>query len=122
MKITIAGLLIASLSLVLLCITIRGIQKDRLGIRSGLIWIILWSLIGFFSVFPEFLDTAVYIVQMKKRLIFIMFIAILILLALLFNQTNKIDYLQRNMIKLAREIAVIGYKVENPGSNNKNKD
>jgi hypothetical protein len=42
LKITIAGIIIAGLSLVLLFISIRSIQKDRLGIRSGLIWIILW--------------------------------------------------------------------------------
>jgi hypothetical protein len=59
---------------------------------------------------------------MKKRLIFIMFIAILILLALLFNLTNKIEYLQRNLVKLAREIAAINYKVENPDPDNKKEE
>jgi hypothetical protein len=119
LKITIAGIIICSLSLLLLFISIRSIQKDRLGIRSGLIWIMLWFSIGFFSIFPEFLNNAMQIVQMKNRFIFIMFIAILILLALLFNLTNRIDFLQRNLIKLAREIAVINYKVENQGSENK---
>jgi hypothetical protein len=107
---------------VLLFISVRSIQKDRLGIRSGLIWIILWSLIGFFSIFPDFLNMAMQVVQMKNRFIFIMFIAILILLALLFNLTNKIDYLQRNLTKLAREIAVANYKIDNPGSNHPKED
>lgn len=122
MKITIAGIIIAGLSLMLLFISVRSILKDRLGIRSGLIWIILWSFIGFFSIFPDFLNTAMHIIQMKNRFIFIMFIAILILLALVFNLTNRIDHLQRNLTKLAREIAVTNYKVDNPGSKSQIED
>ena len=59
---------------------------------------------------------------MKRITTTILFIAILILLALVFNLTHRIDNQQRNLIKLAREIAVINYKVQNTDTTSTKED
>ena len=112
MKITIISItffIISGLSIWQICLRIK---KNQIGIRSALIWIGLWAGIGFFSLFPELLDTAVRLVQMKTRILFMLLVAVFVLFALVFNYASRMDNMQRNITKLTREIATLNFKLE----------
>ena len=118
MKITILGILILVLSIVLILRSLLNIKRETMGFRSGVIWILMWSGIGFFSIFPEFLNRTMVMVQMKNRVLFILIIAVCVLFTIVFNLASKMDNIQQNLTKLAREIAIANYKLES-GDNNK---
>jgi len=92
--------------------TIVKIKKETIGMRSGILWIVMWAGVGFFSLFPELLDIAVRLAQMKIRIVFILLVTVFILFALVFDYASRMDSMQRNIVKLAREIAIINYKLE----------
>jgi hypothetical protein len=73
----------------------------------------MWGGIGFFSIFPEFLDTIVTLVRMKNRIFFLLIVAVCVLFAIIFNLASRLDSLQRNLTKLSREIAITNNKLEN---------
>lgn len=87
------------------------IKRENIGIRSGVIWILVWAGIGLFSIFPELLHTAMRLAQMKNRMYFILILAVFILFALLSNLASRMDNMQRNITKMAREIAKINYTI-----------
>lgn len=87
------------------------IKNETIGFRSALIWILLWLGIGFFSLFPGLLNWFTQLAQMEVRIFFILVIAVFILFALVFSLHTKIDRMQRNLEKLAQEIALINYKI-----------
>ncbi|MFC1812825.1 DUF2304 family protein [Thermodesulfobacteriota bacterium] len=113
MKITILGVLIFILSLVLIGRSLWNIKHEKMGFRSGIIWVLMWAGIGFFSIFPEFLDKTMLLVQMKNRMLFILIIAVCVLFTIIFNLASRMDNIQRDLTKLAREIAIVNYKLEN---------
>lgn len=119
MKITIISITFFIISGLSIWQIFLRIKKNQIGIRSALIWIGLWAGIGFFSLFPELLDTAVRLVQMKTRMLFILLVAVFILFALVFNYASRIDNMQRNITKLSREIATLNFKLEKKNKTNK---
>ena len=113
MKVTILGVFILFLSIVFVGRTFWNVKRETIGFRSGAIWILMWTGIGFFSIFPEFLNRAMLVVQMKNRMFFILIIAVCVLFTLVFSIASRMDNIQRNLTKLAREIAIVNYKLEN---------
>jgi hypothetical protein len=55
---------------------------------------------------------AMRLAQMKNRMFFILVLAVFILFALVFDYASQIDNMHRSLRKLAREIAIINYKLE----------
>jgi hypothetical protein len=99
------------------------IKRETIGIRSGVIWILLWAGIGLFSIFPELLNTAMRMAQMKNRMFFILVLAVFILFALLSNLASRMDNIQRSIRKMAREIARIDFAMQSKDkSDNKEED
>ncbi len=117
MKITIIGILFFLAACLAILRTVKKIQDENIGFRSGLIWILLWVGIGFFGMFPNILNAAMQFAQMGNRVLFVLVLAVLILLAIVFNQASNMENMNRNLKKLAREIAILNYKLEK-----KNKD
>ena len=112
MKITVISITFFIISALSIWQIFLRIKKNQIGVRSALIWIGLWAGIGFFSLFPELLDTAVRLVQMKTRMLFILLVAVFILFALVFNYASRMDNMQRNITQLTREIATLNFKIE----------
>jgi len=112
MKITIIAVMFFIFSCIAICRTIINLKKEKIGYRSGLIWITIWGGICFFSVFPNFLNIAMELVKMNSRMFFVLIMAVFILYAVVFNQASYIDNMNRNIRKLAREIAILNFKIE----------
>jgi hypothetical protein len=112
MKITTLTVLFLIVSCLALWRTVVNLKREAIGIRSALIWTILWLSIAVFSVFPNLLNKAMRMAQMETRIIFILVIAVFILLALIFNLVSRMETMQRNLSKLVQEIALINSKIE----------
>ena len=119
-SITIFFALVACLSIWRILSNIKG---ERIGIRSGMVWVGLWLCIGFFALFPDLLDKLMVIAQMENRMFFLLVVAVFILFALLFNVVSRIDRMQRNISKIVREIAIINrYRNERPQAGEETED
>jgi hypothetical protein len=119
MKITIISITFFLISALSIWQIFLRIKKNQIGVRSALIWIGLWAGIGFFSLFPELLDTAVRLVQMKTRILFMLLVSVFVLFALVFNYASRMDNMQRNITKLTREIATLNFKLEKKNKTDK---
>ena len=111
MKITFISILFSLVALVAIFQIFKKIKNENIGFRSGLIWLIIWITICFFSIFPDTLYIAMKLANMGNRVLFVLVLAVFILLAIVFNQSSKMDSMSRTLSKLAREIAILDYKV-----------
>lgn len=112
MKITTITIILAIIALLSIWRTAGNLKREMIGIRSALIWIVLWSGIGFFALFPGLLDRAMRIAQMEVRMFFVLVLAVFILFALVFNLSSQLDKMSWNLAKLTREISLLNYKIE----------
>lgn len=119
MKITTLTVLFFIVSCLALWRTVVNLKREAIGIRSALIWIVLWLSIGVFAIFPDLLNSAMRLAQMESRIFFILVLAVFILFALVFNLVSRIDTMQRNMSKLVQEIALINSKIEETSKKDK---
>jgi len=113
MKTTSVTLIFAVLAMFFIWHTINNLKHDRIGIRSGIVWIIMWFGIGFFGLFPELLDKVMMLAQMENRMFFILIIAVFILFTVVFNLTSRMDKMERNIARVIQEIAVTNHKIDN---------
>ncbi len=113
MKVTSITIFFALVSCISIWRILMNIKGDRIGIRSGMIWICLWLCIGLFALFPDLLDKLMVIAQMESRMFFLLVVAVFILFAVVFNLVSRIDTLQRNLSKIVQEMAIM--KTRNKG-------
>ena len=119
MKITTLTVLFLLLSCLAIWRIVLNLKRESIGIRSALIWIVLWLSIGVFAIFPDLLNSAMRLAQMESRIFFILVMAVFILFALVFDLVSRMDTMQRNMSKLVQEIALINSKIEEPSKEHK---
>jgi hypothetical protein len=112
MKITPITLFLMFFSVSMIILILSRMKRETIGLRSSLVWILLWSSIGFFSLFPDLLNWATRLAQMEFRIFFVLLVAIFVLFALVFNLSTKLDQMQRNWEKLVQELALTNYKID----------
>lgn len=112
MKITSISLLFSFISLLAISFILNSLRRESMGIRSAIVWLLLWSGIGFFILFPSLLNSVMRLAQMENRMFFILVLAVFILFALVFNLSSRIDKVQRTLAKLVQEMAIRNYKIE----------
>ncbi len=128
MKITTITIIFALVAVAEIVRTVIRVKREAIGIRSALVWLLMWAGIGFFSLFPGLLNAAMHLAQMENRMFFIMVVSLFILFAIIFNLNSRLDKIQRNVSKLVQEIAILNYKVEdlsgkgNPEKTDKSKN
>lgn len=119
MKITHMTLFLAFFSVSMIVFILSRIKRETMGLRSSLIWILLWFSVGFFSLFPKLLNWMTRLAQMELRIFFVLLIAVFVLFALVFNLSTKLDQMQRNWEKLVQELALTNYKIDKIKKNEK---
>ena len=122
MKITSTTLLFTLFSVAAITYTFNSLKKDTIGIRSALIWILLCTGIGFFSLCPSLLNSIMRLAQMENRMFFILTSAVFILFALLFNMGSKMEKMQRTSARLVQEIAILQHRLEDKIDSNTSKE
>lgn len=106
MQISIA---IALFSMIVIVFTLRSVGRDRIGIRSGLIWVGLWLAIAVVALFPELLDAALAASGMQNRVLFALIAAVLVLFATLFAQSTRMQSMERDIARLTRHLALVRF-------------
>lgn len=106
MKITIIRMLVFLASCLSIWFTLRKYKENALGFRSTLVWVILFFAIALSSIFPEVPDSVSPVLGMKNRMFFVLLVGILVLYALLFNVTSRLDKIERNIRKLVQDRAL----------------
>ena len=100
--------------------TVRIYRENRLSTRLFLMWLIIWFIIGFASLFPSTLDTLMRLANMGNRIFFLTTGAILILYMIIFYITSNISRTNRKISKLVQEIAILEYKLKYLSRSDKN--
>lgn len=111
MLITPLSLVIAAIALFGLYFVANRIRKDRLGIGSALIWLALWASMALFTLFPALLDMVLPITHLNNRVFLGIFGALVLLFAVQFGQTTRMDALVRDQARLVRELALVNYRL-----------
>jgi len=93
-------------------LVLSRIARDRLRIRSGIIWVFAWASVGIIAVFPDFLNLPLGVSQMRNRFLFALALAILALLALQFSLYSRLDQVDRAMRRAHRELAIANYRLD----------
>lgn len=112
MNIRISGLVICFFALAAVIYTIKKFKQDRLSLPLMFFWSGAWFAIGFFALFPNLLDYLMRFVNMGNRMFFLNVTAILILFAIIFYLTTVISRMNRKLVNMVREIALLRFKLE----------
>ncbi len=112
MNTKIAAFIIVGASVYGITKIISSYRKDDISTRIMFLWILLWSGIGVFALFPSMLDSIMKLVNMGDRLFFLTTWAILILFVIVFYITSNISKSNRKISKLTQEIALLKYQQE----------
>ena len=80
-------------------------KEDKLAWLKILLWVIFWGAALFIVWFPEIIAEIAQISGVGRGVDVIIYISIIFLFYLLFNQNSKIDKLNEQITKLTREIA-----------------
>lgn len=112
MKITTASIVFSLVAFVQVLRIVYQVRQDRLGIRSGLIWVLMWGGVGIGSLFPSTMDVLMRFAMMENRMFFILIIAVFVLFALVFDLVSRIEKSERNIAKLVQEIALLRFRLD----------
>ena len=114
--------------LIFLCATLAAVQtlllfaRNRSSIRSTVLWTLIWIAIAVLGLFPVLIDMFMVGIQMRNRMFFLFIVAILILFAMLFQQSTRVEDLKRQISRVAQEIALLRFDQENRESTKVDRD
>jgi hypothetical protein len=111
-KLTTISILIALVALFEIGRTVSRVKRDRIGIRSALLWACMWSGIGYFAMFPSHLDRGLELAQMENRMFFITVLALLVLFTLVFSQASQIERLKQDVAHMVQELALTRARID----------
>jgi hypothetical protein len=112
MKITAFTVIICLFAILSLVRLLRRTARDGMALRSAIVWLITWLSLAVFSIFPDLLNRIVAAAGMENRLFFLLTLAVLVLTALLFNLTSRVDRMHRDLGLAIREIALANYRID----------
>jgi hypothetical protein len=112
MKITAFTVIICLFAILSLVRLLRRTARDGMALRSAIVWLITWLSLAVFSIFPDLLNQIVAAAGMENRLFFLLTLAALVLTALLFNLTSRVDRMHRDLGLAIREIALANYRID----------
>jgi len=114
MSYTLISIPIALLAGVAIFLTLRRVGRDALGVRSALVWIVLWLAIALISLFPGILDGLLSLSGMQNRVSFALICSVLVLFATLYAQSARLQSMDRDIARLIRHLALVRFQHDNP--------
>ena len=91
---------------------IYSIRKNKLSVAGSFIWILFCIALLFLSIFPYSIDKIAPSIGISYAPVLLLLIALLILFMLVFQQSKKIEELQRKVTDLAQELSIVKSKKE----------
>ena len=110
----VASLVLFVTTFVLIFSLLRRIKRGEISFTNCLFWFIIWLSMGFFGMFPKYVDMVMGIVSMQQREFFISISALFIIYLQVFNMYCEQTRNRRLLEKLTQEIAIVNYRLENP--------
>ena len=90
---------------------IYSIRKNKLSVANSLIWILYCIVLLFLSIFPYSIDKIVPYLGISYAPVFLLLVALLILFMMVFQQSKKIEELQKKVVDLSQELSIVKEKV-----------
>jgi hypothetical protein len=112
MKVTPLTVIIFLFASVMLVRLVQRVARDGVAVRSALVWGVIWLSLAVFSIFPDLLNDVIEATGMGNRLFFLLTIAVLVLFALVFHLTSRVDRMHRDVGLTIRELAIANYRIE----------
>ena len=112
MKITPITILLSLGALFFLYLTIKSALRNKIGVRTACLWLVMWLSVAFFSIFPSMLDGLMSAAGMMQRVFFILIVAVIALLAMVFHLMSKLDQLKHDLARTIQEVSLLSYKIE----------
>lgn len=116
MNTKLGAFIIAALMIWAIIKTIKTFKKGKLTTRLLFMWTGIWFAIGFFALFPHYLDYIMKYLNFGNRLFFITTGAILLLFIIIFYLSANIARLNQKVSRLAQEVALLKNKMEGNGN------
>lgn len=91
--------------------TLRLFATNRSSIRSTVLWLGIWLSIAIFGLFPQLLDYLRELTMMGNRMFFLFVVAITVLYAMFFAQSNRYEAMERRLARLTQELAILRYEL-----------
>ena len=91
---------------------VYSIRKNKLSVAGSFIWILFCIALLFLSIFPYSIDKIAPFIGISYAPVLLLLIALLILFMLVFQQSKKIEELQRKVTDLAQELSIVKSKKE----------
>ena len=86
---------------------IYSIRKNKLSVANSFIWILFCVALLFLSIFPYSIDKIAPFIGISYAPVLLLLIALLILFMMVFQQSKKIEELQRKVVDLSQELSVV---------------
>lgn len=104
--------ILAVFSVVAIFFSFKLFRKNKLGYQSFLLWLLVWLLMGIFSLFPKPLDLLTGFLSMGERLVFLFVFSIVILFVFVLYLFVRVTEVTRKVTRLVQEIGILRYKLE----------
>ncbi|MBW2005496.1 MAG: DUF2304 domain-containing protein [Deltaproteobacteria bacterium] len=106
------SILIVFVCLCAILLTTFLYKRRKLATLLAFFWLLIWTLIGFFSLFPDCITYVVSFVGMRFKISFLFILSTIFLLFLILYLSVEISKAHRNIRKLTQELAITNYRLE----------
>lgn len=86
---------------------ISQIAREKLDFKFGIGWIFIALVLGIMTIWQEFLGWLTHLFGIKTPVNFLLLLAIILLVSLIYNMTKTIDLLQEKVKRLSQEVAIL---------------
>ncbi len=108
------NIIIGVLAILMIGHLLNQLRRDRILLKDFLIWAGIWVLIGFFGMFPRFLDFLMNTTMMEDRMTFLLVASSVLLYCLLYRQNMSFKRLEQRFNRVVQELALHTYSTAEP--------
>jgi hypothetical protein len=96
-------------------LTLRRYRENAIGFRSAAVWVFLLGIIALTSLLPGLLGVIIPLTGMGSRMVVVLLVGILILYALIFNVTSRLEKMERDIRRLTQQRALERLSMDSGG-------
>ena len=109
MQVKTISIVICFLAFAFIAHSVRQFKNNQISIKDLSLWAGIWILIGFFALFPQYLDVLMRTTMMKDRMTFLLVSSSVLLYVLLFRINLMQKKAEKRLTRLIQEIALRDY-------------
>jgi len=98
------------ISVILISLFVKLKRSDRVGNQFFVIMTVFWSVVFIISLKPDIIDSLLNIIGFENRAQFLLSISIIVIIYLLYQQTQKAQKASTNLNKVIRKVALSNFQ------------